>query len=328
VKDSIATTIASISRNSDAVIITLLPQLDPEDYATLLGALGRMNLPVFSVGGRTLVQLGALAGWGPADALDQVAERVASNVDRITTGSKAEELPVELNIQPQLAINLQTAEAYGVSPQAGWQDAMLVMETIRAGASAPSMTGITKLPSRPPLAPTPRPSPTQVRRTQAEILTDIRRRIFQLRDFSAFDAINPKVVGDGNVILLGFAFRPRLKSEAERVVSSISGVNRVDNRIEILPSSRRDDSIRVGVFQAIYDHPSLRSYSPGTHGSTPVGLEANSLPRGPHPILVLVRNGNVALLGQVSSNSHRKTAEKQARTVTGIVSLENYLKIG
>ncbi|MGW8179553.1 MAG: ABC transporter substrate binding protein, partial [bacterium] len=118
VRSSIATAIASLSRESEAVVVTFLPQLDPEDYSTLLGALGTMRLPVFSVGGRTLVQLGALAGWGPVDATDRIAERVAWNVQRIVNGEKAENLPVELNIEPQLAINMETAGRFGISPQA------------------------------------------------------------------------------------------------------------------------------------------------------------------------------------------------------------------
>ena len=330
VKNSIASTIASLSRDSEAVIITLLPQLDTEDYAALLGALGRMRLPVFSVGGRTLVQLGALAGWGPADALDKIGERVALNVERIVNGGQADELPVELNVQPQLAINLETAGTFGISPQAGWSDAMLVMETIGAGASAPSMSGMTSPSSRSIQQPASRHSSSaEVRRDPEQILADIRRRIFQLRDFSAFDAINPKVVGDGKVVLLGFSFKPRLKSEVERVVMSIPGVKKVENQIEVLPASGRDNDIRVGVFGAVYGHPALRTYLPGgSSAGYKVGVDSKSLPRGPHPILILVKNGNVALIGQVSSSTHRKTAEDQARSVSDVVSLENYLKVG
>jgi osmotically-inducible protein OsmY len=322
VRSSVATTVASISREAEAVLITLLPQLDTDDHATLLGAFKQMRLPVFSVGGRTLVQMGALAGWGTDDAVDQIAARVASNIRRIVGGENASVIPVELNVQPQLAINLETAGAFGISPRTGWQDAMLVMETLGAGASAPSMTGMT-----PVRQPTPqRPAAvSEVPRSQVEILADIRRRIFQLRDFSAFDAINPKVVGNGQVLLLGYVFKPNLKREAERVVRTIKGVQSVDNQIEILPDSQRDNEIRVGVYKSIYGHPSLKSYNPGG-GSA--GVDSGSLPRGPHPILILVKNRNVALIGQVSSDSHRRTAEIQARTISGVGLVENYLKVG
>jgi hyperosmotically inducible protein len=322
VRTSIASAVASLSRQSEAVIITLLPQLDTADHATLLGAFQQMNLPVFSAGGRTLVQLGALAGWGPADAVDQVAGRVASNLKRIVEGEKAESLPVRLNVQPQLAINLETAATFGISPQPGWQDAMLVMETIGAGATAPSMAAMT--PVQQASANRLRP-PSEITRSQVDILEDIRRRIFGLRDFSAFDAINPKVVGNGRVVLLGYVFRPTLRTEAERVVSTIKGVRQVDNQLEVLPASDRDNKIRVRVFGAVYGHPALKSYNPG---SGEAGVDSKSLPRGPHPILILVKNGNVALIGQVSSSDHRKTAEVQARSISGVYSVENYLKVG
>lgn len=322
---SIVSTIASLSPESEAVIVTLLPQLDTEDHATLLGAFQRMRLPVFSAGGRTLVQLGALAGWGPADAVDQIATRVASNARRILSGENAADLPVELDVKPQLAINLETAASFGISPRAGWQNAMLVMKTTGAGVSAPSMSGIT-----PSAQPVDRPTqPSEIRRSQTMILADIRRRIFQLRDFSAFDAINPKVVGTGDVVLLGYVFKPTLKKEAERVVATIKGVQGVDNQLEVLPASQRDNNLRVGVFAAVYGHPELKSYHPGNSETVhEIGLDIKSLPRGPHPILILVKNGNVALIGQVSSIAHRQKAEIQARSVAGVASVENYLKVG
>ncbi len=330
VKNSITNTIASLDRSSEAVIVTLLPQLDPDDYTTLLGALGRMRLPVFSIGGRTLVQLGALAGWGPADEADKIAARVASNIRRIVQGEQAAELPVELNVEPQLAINLETAGAFGISPRDSWQDAMLVMQTIGVENSAPSMTALTP--------PTDRSvdqyvrqqlSQAEVRREPARILADIRTRIFQLKEFSAFDAINPQVIGNGRVVLRGFAFQAALKEEAEGIVKTIEGVTGVENQIELLPSSRKDDEIRVNVFKAIYGHGALQSYlPPGGRGAETVGVESSSLPSGPHPILILVKNGNVALIGEVSSPSHRTAAEVQARSVTGVLSLENYLKVG
>ena len=326
VGSSIASAVANLSKQSDAVLMTLLPQLDTDDYSSLLSAFGRMNLPVFSVGGRLLVQLGALAGWGPADAADEIASRIASNAAQILGGSEAGSLPVELKVNPQLAINIETANAFGIPARDSWQNAMLVMETLGSGAPAPSMAGMTTRTA--PTVTRPRTS-SEIRRDQARISSEIRRRIFGLRDFSAFDAINPRIAADGRVVLLGYTIKPSVRSDAEQTIRAIDGVTGVDNQIEVLPASRRDNDLRVGVFTAIYGHQTLKKYLPGrTASAGTVGVDSRSLPRGPHPILILVRNGNVALIGQVSSGSHRQIAEKEARKVAGVTSIENYLKVG
>src|ERR1700682_1443081 len=55
----------------------------------------------------------------------------------------------------------------------------------------------------------------------------------------------------GTVILTGEVTRPTLKDDAERVVKRIEGVERVDNRIRVLPLSPFDDRLRVAAFRAI-----------------------------------------------------------------------------
>ena len=51
--------------------------------------------------------------------------------------------------------------------------------------------------------------------------------------------------------------RPTLKSDAENVTKRVEGVTNVVNNIEVLPLSPDDDSIRRGVYRAIYGDPSL-----------------------------------------------------------------------
>ena len=47
------------------------------------------------------------------------------------------------------------------------------------------------------------------------------------------------------MVLMGQVTRPTLRSDAERVVKGIEGVENVNNQIEVLPLSPHDDRLRV-----------------------------------------------------------------------------------
>ena len=69
--------------------------------------------------------------------------------------------------------------------------------------------------------------------------------------FGTFDNIAFKLNGY-DVTLFGQVVQASLKSDAERVVKKIEGVEHVDNRIEVLPTSGNDDRLRRDLFNAIY----------------------------------------------------------------------------
>src|SRR5215831_1518797 len=102
------------------------------------------------------------------------------------------------------------------------------------------------------------PSAKSVQRIQKEV----RHELLMLPYFGVFDNIAYKVDGY-NVTLMGQVTRPTLKSDAERVVKGIEGVERVDNQIEVLPPSSMDDQLRTRLYRAIYGFPSLQRYSLG-----------------------------------------------------------------
>jgi hyperosmotically inducible protein len=83
-------------------------------------------------------------------------------------------------------------------------------------------------------------SPQAVERIQREV----RHEILMLPYFDVFDNITFKVEGY-DVTLSGQVIRPTLKTDAERVVKAIEGVEKVDNQIEVLPVSPNDDRIRI-----------------------------------------------------------------------------------
>jgi|SRR5579872_5956742 len=91
-------------------------------------------------------------------------------------------------------------------------------------------------------------------RTRVE--REVRHELAMLPYYSAFDNLAFRV-DDGTVTLLGQVTRPTLKSDAENVVKRIEGVERVINKIDVLPPSPEDDRIRIATYRAIYGDPAL-----------------------------------------------------------------------
>jgi hyperosmotically inducible protein len=106
-----------------------------------------------------------------------------------------------------------------------------------------------------------------------------------------FDNLSYKVDGS-TVILQGQVTRPTLKTDAERVVKSIEGVERVDNQIDVLPPSPMDDRLRQQLFRAIYTYPPLEKYALGVQ----------------KPIRIIVKNGRVTLEGVVDNETDKNLA--------------------
>ena len=132
---------------------------------------------------------------------------------------------------------------------------------------------------------------------------EIRHELVMLPYYGVFDNLVYKVDGY-NVTLMGQVTRPTLKSDAERVVKDIEGVEKVMNNIEVLPLSPNDDRVRMAAYRTIYGHPSLNRYA------------LNAVP----PIHIIVKNGNITLEGVVANESDKNIAGIQANSVTGAFS--------
>src|SRR5580704_18525560 len=76
-------------------------------------------------------------------------------------------------------------------------------------------------------------SPKAVERIQKEV----RHELVMLPYLDVFDNLAYKVDGY-NVALFGQVTNPTVKSDAERAVKKIEGVEKVDNQIEVLPVSQ------------------------------------------------------------------------------------------
>lgn len=147
-------------------------------------------------------------------------------------------------------------------------------------------------------------------KAQARIVKEVRHQILMLPEFGVFDNIAFKLEGY-DVVLLGQVTQPLLRSAAERVVKHIEGVERVDNRIEVLPESLNDDRLRRDVFHAIYHYGPLQHYGVGSN----------------RPIHIIVNNGHVTLEGVVDREMDKNMAGMRANQVEGVFSVENNLVV-
>jgi hyperosmotically inducible protein len=142
------------------------------------------------------------------------------------------------------------------------------------------------------------------------IAREVRHELVMLPYYGVFDNLAFTVNGS-TVTLLGQVRQPTLKDDAGRVVKSIEGVERVDNQIEVLPLSPSDDRVRIAVYRSIYGA---------------VGLDRYALQAVP-PIHIIVRNGNVTLVGVVASQSDKERANLQDNGVSGVFSVKNELQV-
>lgn len=144
----------------------------------------------------------------------------------------------------------------------------------------------------------------------ARLEREVRRELVTLPFYSVFDDLRFRVDGS-TVVLMGKVSRPTLKSDAEGVVKRIEGIEKVENRIEVLPLSPNDDRLRIAVYRAIYGHSALET------------LAIRAVP----PIHIIVENGNVALEGVVASELQKRVAGAQANSVPGAFSVVNNLRV-
>lgn len=148
-------------------------------------------------------------------------------------------------------------------------------------------------------------------RSLERLTTEVRHQLVMLPYYGVFDNLAYKVSPDGTVTLLGQVSRPTLKSDAERAVKNIEGVERVDNQIEVLPTSSMDDQTRRAVYRAIYGNDVLSQYAM----------------RAVPPIHIIVKNGHVTLEGVVSRQMDKQIAEMQAKSVPNVFSVNDNLRV-
>ena len=145
---------------------------------------------------------------------------------------------------------------------------------------------------------------------EAWLTQEVRHQLLEVPWYSVFDNLAFQVNGT-EVTLLGQVVNPTLKTDAETAVKGIEGVTKVNNNIEVLPTSPMDDQIRRAEYHAIYGDPALYRYSMGAVPS----------------IHIIVKNGHVTLLGVVGNEMDKNVAGVRAMTVSNAFSVQNDLRV-
>jgi osmotically-inducible protein OsmY len=102
-----------------------------------------------------------------------------------------------------------------------------------------------------------------------------------------------------------------LKRDAEKMVRKVEGVSQVINQIEVLPLSPNDEMLRRATYYALVRQPTLQSYFWPNVWS----------------IHIIVKNGDVKLIGTVSNQSDADMANLAARSVPGEFGFTNQLEV-
>jgi len=139
---------------------------------------------------------------------------------------------------------------------------------------------------------------------------EVHHQLSVLPYVSVFDHIAFTLNGN-NVTLTGQVVRHTLKTAAEAAVKSIEGVGMVVNQIEELPASPGDDDLRRAVYRAIYEDAVLSRYA------------VVELPS----IQIIVKNGSVALEGEVESEGDKNRALVRAGFVANVSGVKNNLVV-
>src|ERR1700680_1491381 len=139
---------------------------------------------------------------------------------------------------------------------------------------------------------------------------EVRHELLTLPWYSVFDNLAYSVNGN-EVTLFGQVVNPTLKSDAENAVKHIEGVEKVNNQLEVLPTSPMDDQIRRAEYRAIYSQDLLSRYGVGNLQS----------------IHIIVKNGHVTLEGYVDSQQDKDAAALFAKGVSNVFSVDNHLMV-
>ena len=151
-------------------------------------------------------------------------------------------------------------------------------------------------------------TPAFAQRNDLQVLRDISTQVTRYTQFTIFDNIDAEVAS-GRVVLSGAVTMPYKKDDIERRVRSVEGVETIENRIAVLPTSISDDELRFRIARAIYGNSNFSHYA----------AMANP------PIHIIVERGHVTLTGVVNSNVERMVARSLATTF-GAFSVKNELK--
>lgn len=146
---------------------------------------------------------------------------------------------------------------------------------------------------------------------ESQLEQDVRHQLVMLPYYTVFDDLAFNVNG-GTVTLLGEVTNPVTKTNAASAVKKVEGVTKVVNNIQVLPLSTMDWQIRRAEYRAIYGAPGI---------GMRYGYQA--LPS----IHIIVKNGNVRLVGVVANQMDKNLINIRANTVPNVFHVTNELRV-
>lgn len=147
-------------------------------------------------------------------------------------------------------------------------------------------------------------------RSDQAIAEDVARRLRNYVHYSIFDHVGVQVE-NGVVTLTGKVTWGYKAEEMAKMAARVPGVQRVENRIEVLPNSIHDEQLRGAIASRLYGDSTFVRYS--TQASP--------------PIHIIVEHGRVTLTGYVASQLEKTRAEHIARQTFGVFSVDNQLQV-
>ena len=127
--------------------------------------------------------------------------------------------------------------------------------------------------------------------------------------YTVYDIIDGRV-RNGAVTLTGAVTEPKKAADVFERIAKVRGVQAIDNRIAVLPTSQPDDRLRVSIATAIYRDEAFQDYS-----------------MVDPPIHVIVNNGHVTLVGVVRSQIERLKAASIAGLTSGVLVVDNKVQL-
>ena len=136
----------------------------------------------------------------------------------------------------------------------------------------------------------------------------VRHELAMMPYISEFDFISFTMTGP-DVILTGWTVRQTNRDDAYRVVKSVPGVESVVNNIDILPLGSFDMQIRAGARAALQSQLSKYFWGSGSD------------------IKIVVKNGQIILLGTVLNKADSDIAYIKCNQVRGAFKVYNLLRV-
>lgn len=145
---------------------------------------------------------------------------------------------------------------------------------------------------------------------QAKLVEGIRRAILMQPYYGIFDNLGYTLEGR-TVTLTGQVTNPTLPLDVQRSVKKVEGVEKVINKIEVLPPSPMDAQIREQVRQRIYGFGPLFKYA--------------NMPNP--PIRIIVKNARVTLYGVVDNETDKNLCTMRVNQISSVLSVTNNLAV-